>query len=92
MDSIPSSPAEAIPTENAICPICHDDLYRPEDPEFAGRHVTIARPCGHKFHLNCLTTWTDDHLTCPVGRRVIETVELEILTLPPDWRQQMITA
>ena len=92
MNSIPPIAAATIPTEPSICPICHDDLYRPEDSEFAGRHVALAKPCGHKFHFNCLARWTTDHLTCPYGRGAIEDMVVEILTLPMGWQHQMVNA
>ncbi|MGI2026716.1 RING finger domain-containing protein [Endozoicomonas acroporae] len=87
-----SSIAAVIPTAPPNCPICHDDLYRPENPEFAGRYVATARPCGHKFHFNCLDRWRKDHLECPYGRRAIEDMVLENRTLPRDWQQQMTNA
>ena len=91
MNSVPSTPLAAT-SETGICPVCRYDLYNFESPEFAGRQIAIVRPCGHKFHLDCLATWRIDHLACPVGRTTIEVVEAEILTLPPDWQCQMINA
>ncbi|WP_422468899.1 RING finger domain-containing protein [Endozoicomonas sp. ALC013] len=87
-----SSIAAVIPTAPPNCPICHDDLYRPENPEFAGRYVATARPCGHKFHFKCLDRWRKDHLECPYGRRAIEDMLLENRTLPGGWQQQMTNA
>ncbi|WP_422449952.1 MULTISPECIES: ankyrin repeat domain-containing protein [unclassified Endozoicomonas] len=92
MNSVPSGTPVAIPTEPSTCPVCHDDLYQPKNPEFAGKHVGIASPCGHKYHLNCLTLWTGANLECPYGRQVIENVTVEILTLPPNWQTRMVNA
>ncbi|WBA86102.1 RING finger domain-containing protein [Endozoicomonas sp. GU-1] len=83
---------QSYPLPPPNCPICHGDLYRPENPEFAGRYVATARPCGHKFHFKCLDRWRKDHLECPYGRRAIEDMVLENRTLPRGWQQQMTNA
>lgn len=88
MNSIPSSAAVAITPESPICPICFDDLYQPEDRQFAGWHLAIVKPCEHKFHFNCLVPWAKEHMGCPVGRRSIS----DIVRLPLDWQHQMVNA
>ncbi|WBA86098.1 RING finger protein [Endozoicomonas sp. GU-1] len=92
MNSIPSSAAVVVPTEPPICPICHDGLYSSTNRKFVGRRVAIARPCGHKFHFKCLSSWTKDHLTCPYGRKVIKKMVVKNLPLPRGWRRQMVNA
>ena len=96
MNSVSASAAVAKP-EFPQCPICLEDIYPPEHPRFRGKRVAIAEPCRHKFHRNCIIPWVEDHLTCPVGRRVIENLidkeaVVEIRTLPPNWQQQMVHA
>ena len=93
MNNIPSSSvAEAINTEFPACSICLKEIFPSRTPEFVGRPIAIARPCGHKFHFDCISRWLVDNLTCPLGRRVIEEVVMEILTLPPGWQLQMVNA
>ncbi|WP_422449224.1 RING finger domain-containing protein [Endozoicomonas sp. ALB091] len=92
MNSVPFSTAVVVPTEPPTCPICHDDLYSPKNRKFVGRHVAIARPCGHKFHFKCLSRWTKDYVTCPYGQEVIKNMVVKNLPLPRGWKNQMVNA
>ena len=81
--------ADVVQTSASNCPVCLDGLGQPHD--FSGYSVTTATPCGHQFHTSCINTWLIDHLTCPVGRRVVTTVDVQppaprpSLPLVPGW-------
>ncbi len=78
-----NSPPSPAPKSN--CPICRDDLHGTNKP------VAIALPCYHRFHAECIHRWNAEHLTCPLGRRVITRLQLEV-PLPRDWQMQMVNA
>jgi hypothetical protein len=50
--------------EDHTCAICQDTLT----PEQEGRKLNA---CGHWFHRNCIDTWFDRNVHCPVCRHDI---------------------
>ena len=43
----------------------HDEL---EPVEEAEAEAAICMPCGHSYHLSCITPWLQEHNTCPTCR------------------------
>ena len=86
--------ADVVQTSASTCPVCLDGLDQPHD--FSGYSVTTTNPCGHQFHTSCINTWLNDHLTCPVGRRVVTTMDVQppvprpiSLPLVPGWSKKL---
>jgi RING-box protein 1 len=54
------------------CSICLNKLDEPSldyhlQPRKAHPGLSVvAGQCGHRFHLDCCTTWMERHSTCPV--------------------------
>jgi hypothetical protein len=46
------------------CVICMDKLKK---------NNTVVLPCTHKFHINCISEWAQNHYTCPLCRKSINT-------------------
>lgn len=84
MDSLPSATGQP----DGLCPICLESL---NGSEFARRLVSTALPCRHLFHASCIDDWTAEHITCPVGRRIIVSVELQ-MRLPPGWQTLLLNS
>lgn len=64
------------------CTICLDQLFHP----CMGDIITRLQPCGHYYHTECITLWTDRSNSCPTCRRDFEFVETinksgEVLTI-----------
>ncbi|MBO9494021.1 SEL1-like repeat protein [Thalassotalea sp. G20_0] len=95
MNNVSSSAAVAT-HELKVCSVCLDKIFPPSHPEFNGRRIARAEPCKHIFHLECITTWLQNNLTCPLERSLIEVVIEEVvlttLPLPRNWEQQMVNA
>lgn len=53
------------------CTICLDQLF----PSFSPDIITRLQPCGHYYHSDCITLWTDKSNSCPTCRRDFEFVE-----------------
>ena len=84
MDSLPPTTRQP----DNLCPICLESL---NSSEFARKPVSSALPCRHLFHASCIDDWTAEHITCPVGQRVIVSVELQ-LRLPPGWQTLLLNS
>lgn len=84
MDSLPSATRQP----DGVCPICLESL---NGSEFARKPVSTALPCRHLFHASCIDDWTAEHITCPVGRRVIVSVELQ-MRLPRGWQTLLLNS
>ena len=84
MDSLPSATRQP----DGLCPVCLESL---DSSEFARKPVSMALPCHHLFHANCIDDWTAKHITCPVGQRVIVSVELQ-MRLPPGWQTLLLNS
>ena len=82
MDQLPS----AVRQSQDCCPICLEDL---NSSKSAGKSVSSALPCRHLFHTGCIDRWAAEHITCPVGRRIIFSVKLQ-MRLPADWQTLML--
>ena len=58
--------------EAEACTICLDPLFaqgsNSRDP---GRYC-FELECGHRFHNNCILTWTVSNSTCPICRKDLE--------------------
>lgn len=52
------------PTTDWVCSICREN-------ETEGGNVIYTVPCGHKFHVQCISGWIGTHNTCPDCRIVI---------------------
>lgn len=69
------------------CPICREELC---SQAFANQKtVSSVNPCRHLFHTDCIYRWSTEHTTCPVGRRAIVSLELQ-LPLPSGWQNLLI--
>ena len=54
--------------EGSSCNICMEDYENGDE---------LAKlPCGHKFHLNCSTSWINTRRSCPVCRRATNNSEI----------------
>lgn len=85
MNPLPS----AVPQLQGICSICREEL---QSETLAGKHsISSVNPCGHLFHTDCIHRWGTEHITCPMGRRAIVSLELQ-LPLPPDWQNLMVNS
>jgi hypothetical protein len=59
--------AAATPEEGALCPICMTEID--------GDEVDVMTPpCGHSFHMACLTRWMEEARICPVCRGDLPTL------------------
>ena len=71
------------------CSICREELH---SETLAGKKtISSINPCGHLFHTDCIYRWSTEHITCPMGRRVIESLQLQ-LPLPSGWQNLMINS
>lgn len=84
MEPLPSTTRQP----DNLCPICLESL---NSPEFARKPVSSALPCRHLFHASCIDDWTAEHITCPVGHRVIMSVELQ-MRLPSGWQTLLLNS
>ena len=84
MDSLPSTARQL----GGLCSICLESL---NSSGFARKPVSMALPCRHLFHASCIDDWTAEHITCPVGQRVIVSVELQ-MRLPPGWQTLLLNS
>lgn len=46
------------------CPICRDTL----------QESVVRLPCDHYFHKSCIKNWFDEHNTCPICRKNLESL------------------
>jgi hypothetical protein len=51
-------------TEEATCAICQDQMVE-------GSQVRKLNRCRHAFHIECVDTWFQTHISCPVCRNDI---------------------
>ena len=57
------------------CPICYDVINEGE---------ATSTPCGHTFHVTCMTSWLERATTCPSCRtRVAAAPTLTRITMEP---------
>jgi hypothetical protein len=56
--------SSAQPTTDWVCSICREN-------ETENGNVIYTVPCGHKFHVQCISGWIGTHNTCPDCRIVI---------------------
>jgi hypothetical protein len=52
---------EILDTEEEVCAICQDSMH-------AGEEVRAINVCDHRFHRNCIDTWFQRNVRCPVCR------------------------
>ena len=71
------------------CSICREELH--SETLDGKRTISSINPCGHLFHTDCIYRWSTEHITCPMGRRVIESLQLQ-LPLPSGWQNLMINS
>ena len=74
--------------QQGFCSICRKKLYRPRSNKIT---LSSVNPCRHLFHTHCIYGWATEHTTCPLGRRAIVSLELQ-LPLPPGWRTLMFNS
>lgn len=58
------STIEIVDAENEVCAICQDQMA-------PGSNARSLRVCDHRFHVNCIDTWYQSHVSCPVCRHDI---------------------
>lgn len=68
-------------SDKESCTICLDQLFQ----DTKSNIITRLQPCGHFYHTDCITLWTDKSNSCPTCRRDFDFVETinhfgEILT------------
>ena len=85
MNSLPC----ALPQLHGKCSICREELHSATLAD--KKTVSSVNPCGHLFHTNCIYRWATKHATCPLGRRPIVSLELQ-LPLPPGWQKLMVNS
>jgi len=61
---------EDIDSENILCTICRQQLETNDI-------VRTINSCGHKYHLNCIDRWFEEHITCPTCRHDIRNTQNE---------------
>ena len=81
MNTVSSDPLQP----QDLCSICRKKLYSQRSKKIT---VSSVIPCRHLFHTHCIYPWVTKHTTCPLGRRTIVSLELQ-LPLPPDWQTLM---
>jgi hypothetical protein len=59
------------------CPICYDVIIEGE---------STRTPCGHAFHVTCLTSWLERATTCPSCRTRVAAAPTNPATEPP-WQE-----
>jgi hypothetical protein len=58
------------------CPICYDVIIEGE---------STSTPCGHTFHVTCMTSWLERATTCPSCRTRVAAAPTNPVAEPP-WR------
>lgn len=71
-----------------FCSVCRKKLY---SQKAIKKTVSSVNPCHHLFHTDCIYRWAAHHTTCPLGRRAIVSLELQ-LPLPPGWQNLMFNS
>ena len=56
------------------CPICYDVIIEGE---------SMNTPCGHTFHVTCMTSWLERATTCPSCRTRVATAPTNPAAEPP---------
>ena len=79
----------AVPQLQGKCSICREELHCEALAD--KKTVSAVNPCGHLFHTDCIHRWGTKNITCPMGRRVIVWLELQ-LPLPPGWQNLMVSS
>lgn len=85
MNSIPC----AVPQLQGKCSICREELH--SETLADKKTVSSVNPCGHLFHTDCIYRWSTENTTCPMGGRVIVSLELR-LPLQPGWQKLMVNS
>lgn len=55
---------EVLDAEEEVCAICQDNMN-------VGEEVRVINACDHRFHRNCIDTWFQRNVRCPVCRHDI---------------------
>jgi len=55
---------EIVDAEEEICAVCQDRMP-------AGSQALNLNACDHRFHNNCIRTWLQENVACPVCRHDI---------------------
>lgn len=58
------------PQEGEVCLICRENII-------PGEEETAVTPCGHAFHLSCLSRWMEEKQQCPTCRTPIPPINEE---------------
>ena len=87
IDSLPKVEISSLDEEDRTCSICYDEygVARPEAEEPAEDPVKM--PCGHVFGKLCITTWLEEHCTCPACRHKLLKVDTIYVSQMSNLRQ-----
>ncbi|KAF3773437.1 E3 ubiquitin-protein ligase [Nymphaea thermarum] len=55
-----ASASVVVDDKEAWCPMCLE--------EFGANGDVSEMPCGHRYHVDCITNWLENHNTCPLCR------------------------
>jgi hypothetical protein len=87
IDGLPKVDVSSLDEDDRTCSICYDEygVVRPEAEEPAEDPVKM--PCGHVFGKLCITTWLEEHCTCPACRHKLSKADTVYVSQMSNLRQ-----